>query len=185
VPEEIPPPTFADWQSGLIAGECIEESIKTLGQFANIYKDEAAWRAMDPETEVYRVRVWKPVPDGKLGGLFWGSTVLQPGRVGEEYFMTHGHFHTIRDRAEFYATIRGTGAMLFMDEEGNSSSHAMNPGTVHYIPGNVAHRVVNTGAVPLIFFASWPSDAGYDYAEIRTRGFSKRIVQRNEVPCLI
>lgn len=178
-------PIFADWQTGLISGQYIEEFVKTLGQLAGIFKEKAAWRAMDPETEVYRVRLWRPVPDGKPGGLFWGSTVLQPGRVGDEYFMTHGHFHKIRDRAEFYATIRGTGAMLFMDEKGKTWTQTMNTGTVHYIPGNVAHRVVNTGIVPLIFFASWPSDAGHNYAEILTRGFSKRIMQRNGEPCLI
>lgn len=178
-------PVLADWQSGYISGPGVEESVKMIGQLAGIYKDEAAWHAMDPQTEVYRIRFWRPVPDGKLGGLFWGSTVLQPGRVGEEYFMTHGHFHTIRDRAEFYATIRGVGALLFMDEEGNSWSQAMSAGTVHYIPGNTAHRVVNTGDTSLIFFASWPSDAGHNYSEIRARGFTKRIVHRNGAPCLI
>ena len=50
----------------------------------------------------------------------------------------------------------------------------MKPGSVHYIPGNVAHRVANTGNEPLIFLASWPSDAGHDYARIRETGFSKR-----------
>ena len=182
---DSPEPTMVDWRSGDLSGEAIEESVKTLGQLAGLFHDEAAWRAMDPETEVYRVRFWRPVPDGTVGGLFWGSTVLQPGRVGDEYFMTHGHFHTIRDRAEFYATVKGTGAMLFMDESGKTWSQTMSPGTVHYIPGNAAHRVANTGNEPLVFLASWPSDAGHDYARIRTTGFSKRLVLQNGEPCLI
>lgn len=159
--------------------------MKTLGQLAGLFHDDAAWGSMDPETVVYRVRFWRPVPDGTIGGLFWGSTTLQPGRVGDEYFMTHGHFHAIRDRAEFYATVKGTGAMLYMDEEGTTWSQTMKPGTVHYIPGNVAHRVANTGDEPLIFLASWPSDAGHDYARIRTTGFSKRLVLRDGGPCLV
>jgi glucose-6-phosphate isomerase len=180
-----PGPTFVDWTSGDITGPGVDESVKTLGQLAGLFHDEAAWRSMDPMTEVYRVRFWRPVPDGTSGGLFWGATTLRPGRVGDEYFMTHGHFHAIRDRAEFYATVKGQGAMLFMDETGNTWSQTMAPGTVHYIPGNAAHRVVNTGDSPLIFLASWPSDAGHDYARIRTIGFSKRMVERNGVPCLI
>ncbi len=180
-----PGPTFVDWSSGDITGTGVEESVKTLGQLAGLFHDEEAWRSMDPETEVYRVRFWRPVPDGTPGGLFWGATVLQPGRVGDEYFMTHGHFHAIRDRAEFYATVRGSGAMLFMDENGATWSQDMAPGTVHYIPGNAAHRVVNTGDVPLVFLASWPSDAGHDYARIRATGFSRRMVLRNGEPCLI
>jgi len=98
-----------DWSTGDLSGEGIEESVKTLGQLAGLFKDEAAWRSMDPVTEVYRVRFWRPVPEGTSGGLFWGATILQPGRVGDEYFMTHGHFHAIRDRAEYYATVKGTG----------------------------------------------------------------------------
>jgi glucose-6-phosphate isomerase len=140
---------------------------------------------MDPETEVYRVRFWKPVPDGTTGGLFWGSTIIQPGLVGDEYFMTHGHFHSIRNRAEFYATVKGAGAMLFMDEARKTWSQNMTPGSVHYIPGNVAHRVANTGSEPLVFLASWPSDAGHDYATIHTLGFSNRMVLRDGYPCLI
>lgn len=180
-----PGPTTVDWTSGTLAGEGIEESVKKLGQLPNIFHDDAAWRAMDPETVVYKVRFWRPVPDGTTGGLFWGATILEPGKVGDEYFMTHGHFHKIRDRAEFYSTVSGTGALLFMQEDGRTWSQTMTPGTVHYIPGGVAHRVVNTGKEPLVFLASWPSDAGHDYASIRTTGFGKRMVERNGEPCLV
>jgi glucose-6-phosphate isomerase len=180
-----PGPTMVEWASGHLSGEGIEVAVKTIGQLAGLFHDEPARRAMDPNTEVYRVHFWKPVPDGTTGGLFWGSTILQPGRVGDEYFMTHGHFHGVRDRAEFYATVKGAGALLFMDEGGPTWNQTMNPGTVHYIPGKVAHRVINTGNEPLVFLASWPSDAGHDYASIRTMGFTKRLVLRNGEPCLI
>lgn len=181
----IPEPTFVDWSSGQLTGPGIEEGVKKLGQLEGIFRDHAAWRAMDPETEVYRVRYWRPAPDGTTGGVFWGATVLQPGRVGDEYFMTHGHFHAIRERAEIYATVKGVGALLMMDEAGNTNSQTMTPGSVHYIPGNMAHRVVNTGDAPLTFLASWPSDAGHDYGSIKTRGFSKRMVLKDGGPCLV
>jgi glucose-6-phosphate isomerase len=180
-----PAPTFVDWNCGTISGEGIEESVKTLGQLPGLFYDEAAWQAMSPETEVYRVRFWRPVPDGTTGGLFWGATIVQPGKVGDEYFMTHGHFHAILDRAEYYATVRGTGALLLMREDGETSAQTMNPGTVHYIPGHIAHRVANTGTEPLIFLASWPSDAGHDYARIRSAGFGKRMVMRDGAPLLV
>lgn len=176
--------TFIDWKSGEISGEGVEESIKTLGRLSGLFYDEAALRRMDPNIEVYRVRFWRPVPDGTTGGLFWGVTTLLPGQVGDEFFMTHGHFHAIRDRAEFYSTIRGTGMLLLMREDGETWSQEMSQGTVHYIPGCTAHRVANTGTEPLIFLASWPSDAGHDYARIRSAGFGKRAVIRGGVPCL-
>jgi len=178
-------PTTVEWGSGLLGGEAIEQSRKTLGQLAGLFHDREAWSRMDAEIEVYKVQFWRPVPDGKTGGLFRGATTLNPGRVGDEYFMTHGHFHSLRDRAELYATISGEGALLLMDQEGQTCSQTMTPGSVHYIPGNVAHRVVNTGSIPLVFLASWPSDAGHDYQKIRDTGFSKRMVARDGVPCLI
>ena len=180
-----PGQTFVDWESGEITGEGVEERVKTLADLPGLFHDEAAWRGMDPRTEIYRVRFWKPVPDGTTGGLFWGATILQPGRVGDEFFMTHGHFHAIRDRAEYYATVRGTGVLLLMREDGETWSQTMRPGTVHYIPGGIAHRVANTGQEPLVFLASWPSDAGYDYGRIRVSGFGKRMVLRNGASCLV
>jgi glucose-6-phosphate isomerase, archaeal len=179
-----PPPTHVDWNHGEISGDGVEESVKKLGELPGIFADEAAWRGMDPGMEVYRVRYWKPVSDGTPGGLFWGATFLEPGRVGDEYFMTHGHFHALRDRAEYYMTVRGEGVLLLMTEDGETWSQPMTPGSVHYIPGHAAHRVANTSATPLVFLASWPSDAGYDYELIRRIGFGKRVVMRDGKPCL-
>lgn len=180
-----PSPAWIDWTSGEMQGEGIETSVKKIGDLAGLFLDRSAGSAMDPKTEVYRVRFWRPVPDGTTGGLFWGTTSLQPGLVGEEYFMTHGHFHTEPDRAEFYATIRGTGSLILMREDGDTVLQFMSPGSVHYIPGRIAHRVANTGTEPLVFVASWPSDAGHDYARVRSAGFSKRLMKRDGKPCLV
>jgi glucose-6-phosphate isomerase len=174
-----------DWTSGQILGADVEESTKKLGDLAGLFLDQKAFQAMNSETEIYRVRFWKPVVDGTPGGLFWGTTTLNPGRVGDEYFMTHGHFHAVPDRAEFYATIRGTGQLILISEGGETTLQSMTPGSLHYIPGYTAHRVANTGTEPLVFVASWPSDAGHDYARVRKAGFGKRLVRRDGKPCLV
>lgn len=180
-----PKPTWIDWSSGDLTGEAVEYSTKRIGDLAGLFLDEAERRRMDPQTEVYRVKFWRPVPDGTLGGLFWGTTEIQAGTVGNEYFMTHGHFHAEPDRAEFYATLRGAGRLILMCEDGQASLQSMTPGSVHYIPGRVAHRVANTGTEPLVFVASWPSDAGHDYARVRAHGFSRRLLKRDGTPCLV
>ncbi|MDE8722618.1 glucose-6-phosphate isomerase family protein, partial [Alistipes putredinis] len=36
----------------------------------------------------------------RAGDLAFGTTILYPGIIGNEYFMTKGHFHTILDTAE-------------------------------------------------------------------------------------
>jgi glucose-6-phosphate isomerase len=168
-----------------MSGEPVGESAKTLGELKGIFLDEAARARMDAGTEVYRVRWWKPVEQGEEGGLFWGVTILQPGKVGEEYFMTHGHVHANRTRAEYYATVSGTGLLVRMDEQRKSWAEEMAPGGLHYIRGHHAHRVVNVGNGPLIFWACWGSDAGYDYATIRESGFGVRVLERGGRPAIV
>jgi glucose-6-phosphate isomerase len=140
---------------------------------------------MDPSREIYRVRWWAPVNAGTEGGLFWGVTVLEPGKVGDEYFMTHGHFHADPTRAEFYATVSGAGMLIRMDSERKTWGESMTPGTLHYIRGEHAHRVANIGSEPLVFWACWGSDAGYDYGTIAKRGFGARLVERNGEPVFV
>ena len=174
-----------DWQKGLLSGAPVEQSVKTLGQLKNIFLNEHARESMNPNTVVYRVQAWCPVPQGTEGAQFWGTTVIEPGLVDNEYFMTHGHFHEKRDRTEYYATIEGEGALILMDESGKTWMEPMSPGTLHFIPPNVAHRVANTATIPLRLVACWPSDAGHDYDVIRRSGFGARLLKVNGKPSFV
>lgn len=178
-------PLTIDWSRGVLAGGDVQTSCKTLGQMRSMFEDREAADALPAELELYRVQVYAPVADGTEGGLYWGTTILQPGKVGHEYFMTKGHFHRVRDRAEYYATFQGRGALLLMDERGETRCETMTPGSVRYIPGNTAHRVANTGDTPLVFTACWPSDAGHDYETVEREGFSARMMERNGQPVLV
>lgn len=168
-----------DWQKGLLSGAPVQESVKRLGQLKNIFMNEQARESMNPNTVVYRVQAWCPVPQGTEGAQFWGTTVIEPGLVDNEYFMTHGHFHEKRNRTEYYATIEGEGALILMDESRKTWMEPMSADTLHFIPPNVAHRVANTGTIPLRLVACWPSDAGHDYDVIRQAGFGARLLQVN------
>ncbi len=178
-------PIQVDWAAGRLLGPPAKESVKTLAELEPLFLDQAALRAMDPQLEVYRVRSWLPIAAGTEGGLFWGVTILQPGKVGDEYFMTHGHFHANRSRAEYYCGVQGKGLLIRMDDQRSTSAEEMRAGTLHYIRGEHAHRVVNTGSEPLIFWACWGSDAGYNYGAIRERGFGARVVERDGQPVVI
>src|ERR1019366_7111711 len=164
-------PIRIDFATGALSGAGIQEVVRTLGQLEGLFRDAGAWRSLDPQTLVYRVQAFQPIPDGQPGGLFWGSTFIEPGLVGDEYFMTKGHFHALRDRAEYYVTARGEGALILMDENWRTRFEPMRAGSVHYIPARAAHRVANTGSGILSFFACWPSDAGHDYQSIGGGGF--------------
>ena len=175
-----------DWAKGLIE-PCpeIRESAKTLGQLEGIFENAAAWRALNPATIVYKVQAWCPVPEGTEGGLFWGTTVIEPGKVGSEYFMTHGHFHAKPDRTEYYATFEGEGALILMDQHRKTWMEPMRPGSVHHVPPYIAHRIANVGEIPLVVVACWPSDAGHNYEAVRQQGFGARLMNVKGQPALV
>lgn len=62
-----------------------------------------------------------------------------------------------------------------MDRERNYQIIDVSAGTLHYIPGHMAHRLINTGNETLSVGACWCSDSGYDYDTIKNDGFSVRI----------
>jgi glucose-6-phosphate isomerase len=173
------------WTNGTMDGLPVQESVKKLSELERIFLDEAARARMDPDQVVYKVRWWSPVPPGSEGGLFWGVTTLYPGKVGDEYFMTHGHSHANQSRAEYYTPVSGRGLLILMDERRSTWAEEMTPGTLHYLRGDHAHRVVNTGDEPLVFWACWCSDAGYDYGAIREQGFDARVMEREGRPAII
>jgi glucose-6-phosphate isomerase len=177
----VTPKIFLDWR-GVMTGMEIKNSSKTIGDLHRIFRDVSHAPGVDSNEIVYRVQWWAPVNAGVAGGLFWGVTTVEPGKVGEEYFMTHGHFHADRTRAEYYGTVSGQGMLIRMDDDRKTWGEQMSPGSLHYIDGRHAHRVANTGDSPLIFWACWPSDAGYDYATIAERGFGSRLIAKEGSP---
>jgi glucose-6-phosphate isomerase len=180
-----PASAFVNWADGALQGPGIQKSEKKLGQLNGIFLDRQAWQKLDPETIVYRVWWWEPVASGTEGGLFWGLTEIQPGRVGKEYFMTRGHWHVIRNRSEFYGTVSGSGKLLLRNRAGHTWWEDMTPGSLHYVAGEVAHRIVNTGGVPIRVIACWPSDAGHDYEVAGGSGFEARIIDEQGAPILV
>ncbi len=178
-------PITIDWNTAALSGAPVGCSVKKLSQMRNLFLDRERAAAMNPETQLYRVQYWLPVEEGTEGGLFWGTTVIEAGKVGDEYFMTHGHFHAARDRAEFYATVSGRGALILMDESRETWSEPMQPGSLHYIPGRTAHRVANTGGSELVFIGCWPSDAGHDYGAILEGGFGARVREVDGLAMLV
>lgn len=167
-----------------LLGDPIINQTRKLKDLKGIFHDDAAYSNMKMDQIIYSVQSWMPVSEGTPGGLFFGTTNLIPGKVGNEYFMTKGHFHELINRAEFYWCVRGEGMLILMNQERVTWAEEMHPGSLHYVPSNIAHRVANTGNSTLIFGACWPSDAGHDYEEIAVNGFSARLVESHGKPIL-
>ena len=116
------------------------------------------------------------------GMLNVGSTVIYPGKIGDEYYFTKGHFHEKESTSEVYIGLEGEGLILIQDRRGEITSLEIGPEVLVYIPPDTAHRSVNTGSHRLVFFAAYPSDAGHDYESIERTGFAKVVVERDGKP---
>jgi glucose-6-phosphate isomerase len=119
------------------------------------------------------------------GDLAFGTSITYPGKVGNEYFMTKGHFHTILDTAEVYYCLAGKGYILMETPEGDWDVQELTPGKAVYVPKRYAHRSINTGNEPFITFFTFRADAGHDYGTIETKGFRKLIIERDGKPEMI
>ena len=116
------------------------------------------------------------------GDIFFGTTIIYPGKVGSEYYLTRGHYHGKRDHAETYQALSGSGLVLFEREDGTTRVAELAPGKITYIPPFWAHRSVNTADVPLVFLWTCPVDAGHDYEGLGERGMRQVVVERNGKP---
>ena len=120
------------------------------------------------------------------GELAYGTTILYPGKVGDEYFMTKGHFHSKIDTAEIYYCIKGHGYLLMENPEGDFEIQEMSPGISVYVPPRFAHRSINiSDSEPFIMFFVFRADAGHDYKTIETKGFRKVLIEKDGKPELI
>lgn len=179
------PQIMVDLKTGALSGEGIRSIARCLKDLKGFFRDEEARQAHDQGRVVYRIQTFCPVGEGEEGGLFWGTTFIEPGMVGDEYFMTKGHYHAERRRSEYYLTVVGCGALILMDENRRTTFEPMSSGKLQYIPAHTAHRVANTGESVLAFLACWPSDAGHDYEPITSEGFGARLLNVGGVPTLV
>ena len=144
------------------------------------YLDQDAFqkRLKDEDSLLYEVYELKR-PE-VAGEILHGISIIHPGKVGSEYHMTKGHFHTVLDTAEIYYTLKGEGYMVMETPEGDWAVEELTAGSVLYVPPRWAHRSVNVSAdEDLVMFFAYPGDAGHNYATIETQGFRKLILEKN------
>ena len=146
------------------------------GQFNDVDAFGSILKNSDPILyEVYEIS--RPEVAGEL---IHGISILHPGKIGDEYFMTKGHFHTVLDTAEIYYCLQGQGVMVMETPEGEWSVEELTPGKVLYVAPRWARRSVNTGdEEALITFFAYPGNAGHDYGTIETLGYRKLFIEKD------
>ena len=173
-----------DLQSGLSRSR--KPLQRRLSSMKGMFYDQAACaeRLEREDTLVYEFfDLGVPVSEKEIA---YGTSITYPGTVGDEYFMTKGHFHAVLDTAEVYYCLRGHGFMLMENKEGDWEAQELAPGMAVYVPARYAHRSINVSPnEPLVTFFAFPGNAGHDYGTIETKGFRKLAVLRQGKPAFI
>ena len=160
--------------------------VRNLSQMQGQYQDSLAYDAILSGSDPVLYEVYEVKRPEKAGELLHGLSIVHPGKIGNEYFMTKGHFHNLLETAEIYYCLRGSGYMVLETPEGDFAVEELRPQRVLYVPPRWAHRSVNTGAIEdLVTFFVYPGDAGHDYGSIEKQGFRKLIVERDGQPVII
>ena len=175
---------FFDLQSGLSPD--VEPLQRRLSEMKGMYADEARRAEMAADEDILVYEFYDLGIPEESGDIAYGTSMVFPGKVGDEYFMTKGHFHTILDTAEVYYCLAGRGYMLMENPEGECEARELKPGDAVYVPGRYAHRSINVSATEkLVTFFAFPADAGHDYGTIESKGFRKLMVERDGQPVLV
>jgi len=154
--------------------------VRRASDLRGYYADEASLERLIAEKddplhyEVCEV----PVPEER-GHLMYCISTLEPGRVGDECFMTKGHYHDVAETAEIYLCLRGRGYMVMKTAEGAWKAEPMSRRRMVYVPPYWAHRSINTGDESLVSFCVYPAEAGHNYGDIEDEGFPKRVFVRS------
>ncbi|MDN3681148.1 glucose-6-phosphate isomerase family protein [Vibrio tapetis subsp. quintayensis] len=164
-----------DFNTGQINTINKQSKVTKLSDLQGVFRDTDAYQAKDSEQTVYQVEML-PAQSAE-GELNFGVTHLEAGTVGDEFYMTRGHFHQRIEQAEFYLGCQGEGLLVLQDEQGEVRVENVFAGSVHHIGSYLAHRLVNTGKTRLSAMAVWPAVAGHNYDALKQNGFNVSVIK--------
>lgn len=174
------PFSFDIAEPGFIPSHYDNHIKRNLSKMAGQYLDQDAFEAQLAEDDKLLYEVYELEVPEKSGEILHGISIVHPGKIGNEFFMTKGHYHTVLETAEIYYTLSGSGYMIMETPEGDWAVEKLIPGSVLYVPPRWAHRSVNIGSnEDLVMFFAYPANAGHNYASIETQGFRKLVLDIN------
>lgn len=151
---------------------------RRLSALRGQFLDEEAYETLLAREDLVLYEVYEIERPCQAGELLTGISIVHPGKVGREFFMTKGHFHAVIQTAEVYLCLRGEGMMVMENTSGEWAVEALFPGRVLYVPPGWAHRSVCTARQEdLVTFFVYPGNAGHNYGVIEQQGFRKLVLE--------
>lgn len=174
------PFTFKIEESDFIPSHYDNHIQRRLSDMRGQYLDEATYQAKLSQQDVLIYQVYELKRPEVAGELLHGLSIVHPGKVGDEFYMTKGHYHTVLETAEIYYILKGVGYMVMETPEGDYAVEELSAHKVLYVPPRWAHRSVNVSKEEdLVMFFAYPGNSGHDYGTIETMGFRKLVVERD------
>lgn len=153
-----------------------KEIVRRLSDLRQHFSDTAKVERILAQEDPVIYRFWEIENHDAPRGLSFGVTCIYPGKIGREFYMTKGHFHS-SPGDELYTTLGGFGKLALFSRDGDVKTHDMLPGQMSYIPTTYAHRTINTGNQEFVFLAIWPPTIEHDYDTILKFGFPQLVVE--------
>jgi glucose-6-phosphate isomerase len=179
VPFELAPPNF-------VPSRFDNHIQRRLSNMQGQYLDQQAYQSLLAEEDRLLYQVYELKRPELAGELLHGISIVHPGKVGREYYMTKGHFHTELDTGEVYYILKGHGFMVMETPEGSWAVEELCPGRVLYVLPRWAHRSVNVDPQEdLVMFFVYPGHAGHDYGTIEEQGFRKLVLEQGGQPAIV
>ncbi|PSV49922.1 glucose-6-phosphate isomerase family protein [Photobacterium indicum] len=170
----LTPPSI-NYVTGKINAGNLVEKVTLLSSLDGVFADKAAYASLPDDRVIYSVEMLPA--ESAEGELNFGVSHIEAGSVGDEFFMTRGHFHERIEQAEYYFGSAGEGLLILQAQTGVVSIEKVFPGSIHHIGGFIAHRLVNTGNSRLSALAVWSSIAGHNYSALKDNGFNVRVLK--------
>ena len=162
-----------------------KQTDRRLSDLQEYFSDKSAVNEMLGQDDPIIYNVYEYQVPYEREHLIYGTTILFPGKVKDEFYFTKGHFHKDPDGAEVIIGIEGSGLILLQNREGEFRYEDVRSNSVVYSPPGWAHRAVNTSKENFVFLSICKADVGHDYRAIIRNGFAKRVVERDNEVSLI
>ena len=148
---------------------------RRLRDMDGFFHDQEAYNGADKQELVYRTYYFN------FDGMSCAITDMFPGSIGNEFYLTKGHFHEPPGMSEVYIFLRGHGVSV-MQHRSKKKPVLIAPlmqGTVVFSPPFYAHRTVNIGRDVLSWISIFNTKARLDYEPIVKEGFRALIIEKD------
>ena len=140
-----------DLDRNLLKKDFDRKVVRRLNDIADRYKDLGKVKG---NPLIYMVYIMD------FGCFESGLTVIEPGKVNGEFYMTKGHRHK-KPTKEIYILLGGRGKLLIQSK--SAKVFDMKKDKIYILPKRAGHRLINTGKKQMEVLTIYSKDAGHDY----------------------